>query len=248
MNSKPSAAAAELDPNRLPRHVAMIMDGNGRWAKSRLLNRIKGHEKGADTVRAMVRACRELAIPYLTLYAFSTENWLRPKSEVDALMHLLRRFLQSEKAELAANDIRLNVIGERHRLPAAVNTQLQEVMTATQANRALTLTLALSYGSRSEILNMVREVAKQVQSGALTPGAIGEETVARHLYTAGLPDPDLLIRTSGEMRISNFLLYQIAYAEIYVTPTYWPDFDKAEFLAILKAYQDRERRFGTVCE
>ncbi|MGB5985695.1 MAG: isoprenyl transferase [Desulfobacterales bacterium] len=246
MSSRLSAPEVGLDPSRLPRHVAMIMDGNGRWAKSRLLNRIKGHEKGADTVRAMVRACRELAIPYLTLYAFSTENWLRPKSEVEALMHLLRRFLQSEKAELVANDIRLSAIGELQRLPNPVQVRLQEVMAATQANQGLTRTLALSYGSRNEILSMVREVVQKVQSGSLAPGEISEETVAHHLFTRGLPDPDLLIRTGGEMRISNFLLYQIAYAEIYVTPTFWPDFDKAEFLTILQAYQERERRFGKV--
>jgi len=246
LSSKPSAVAAELDPARLPRHVAMIMDGNGRWAKSRLLNRVKGHEKGADTVRAMVRACRELSIPYLTLYAFSTENWLRPKSEVEALMRLLQRFLRNEKTELADNNIRLHAIGETERLPQQVRTELDATMAATRHNDGLTLTLALSYGARSEILAMVRRVAGDVQSGKLAPGAITDETLARYLYTAGMPDPDLLIRTSGEMRISNFLLYQIAYSEIYVTPTYWPDFSKEEFLSILEAYQERERRFGKV--
>ena len=246
MSSNSPGVAPELNPTRLPTHIAIIMDGNGRWAKSRLLNRIKGHEKGADTVRAMVRACRELSIPFLTLYAFSTENWLRPKSEVEALMRLLGRFLQSEKAELAANDIRLNAIGELHRLPERVQDRLHDVMAATRANRGLTLTLALSYGSRSEILNMVRSIAAKVQSGHLNAAEISEKTIAGHLYTEGLPDPDLLIRTSGEMRLSNFLLYQIAYAEIYVTPTYWPDFSKEEFLAILQDYQNRDRRFGKV--
>ena len=246
MSSSTSTVPAELDQARLPAHVAMIMDGNGRWAKSRLLNRIKGHEKGADTVRAMVRACRELAIPYLTLYAFSTENWLRPPSEVDALMRLLQRFLKTERDELVANDIRLNAIGELKRLPEGVRQRLDEARAATQENRGLTLTLALSYGARNEIVSMVREIAAKAQAGLLDPGAITEEVVAQHLFTHDLPDPDLLIRTSGEMRISNYLLYQIAYAEIYVTPTFWPDFSKEEFWEILKEYQNRERRFGKV--
>ncbi len=230
----------------VPTHVAVIMDGNGRWAKKHLLSRIKGHEKGADAVRAIVRACREIGIAHLTLYAFSTENWQRPKSEVDALMALLIKFLKSEQKELAENDIRLHVIGQKERLPGKVQQALREAMDLTRENSALQLNLALSYGSRAEIVCMAQELARKSQSGEMDPDAINADVVAEHLYTKDIPDPDLLIRTSGEMRISNFLLWQIAYTEIYVTPTYWPDFGKEEFYEILKDYQQRERRFGRV--
>jgi undecaprenyl diphosphate synthase len=247
LNSSPASGGPEdLDKTKLPSHVAVIMDGNGRWAKKHLLSRIKGHEKGADAVRAIVRACREIGIAYLTLYAFSTENWQRPKSEVNALMTLLIKFLKSELKELAENDIRLQVIGQMERLPANVQQALREAMDLTHANSALQLNLALSYGSRAEIIHMAQELARKSQSGQMDPDAIDADIVAEHLYTKGIPDPDLLIRTSGEMRISNFLLWQIAYAEIYVTPTYWPDFGKDEFYEILKDYQQRERRFGRV--
>ena len=247
MNSSPASGIPEgLDKTKLPAHVAVIMDGNGRWAKQHFLSRIKGHEKGADAVRAIVRACREIGIGHLTLYAFSTENWQRPKSEVNALMTLLIRFLKSEQKELAENDIRLQVIGQMERLPENVQQALLEVMDLTRANSALQLNLALSYGSRAEITHMAKELARKSQSGQLDPDSISEDIIAENLYTRGIPDPDLLIRTSGEMRISNFLLWQIAYAEIYVTPTYWPDFGKDEFYEILKDYQQRERRFGRV--
>ena len=247
MNSSSSLGRSEsLDKEKLPVHVAIIMDGNGRWAKKHLLSRIKGHEKGAKSVRTVVRACRELGIAYLTLYAFSTENWQRPQQEVNALMTLLTNFLKSEQKELAANDIRLAVIGQIERLPAKVQKALHETMALTRGNSALQLNLALSYGSRSEIAHMAQQIARKAKSGQLDPASIDADTVAAHLYTKGIPDPDLLIRTSGEMRISNFLLWQIAYAEIYVTPTYWPDFGKQEFIDILKIYQQRERRFGRV--
>ncbi len=247
MNSSPASGIPEgLDKTKLPAHVAVIMDGNGRWAKQHFLSRIKGHEKGADAVRAIVRACREIGIGHLTLYAFSTENWQRPKSEVNALMTLLIRFLKSEQKELAENDIRLQVIGQMERLPENVQQALLEVMDLTRANSALQLNLALSYGSRAEITHMAKELARKSQSGQLDPDSISEDIIAENLYPRGIPDPDLLIRTSGEMRISNFLLWQIAYAEIYVTPTYWPDFGKDEFYEILKDYQQRERRFGRV--
>lgn len=244
--SSESAQAGLENGMVLPRHVAIIMDGNGRWAKKRLLNRVMGHEKGADTVRTVVRTCRELGISVLTLYAFSTENWQRPPAEVNALMALLKRFLNSEEAELKARNIRLGVIGQRHRLPVDVNSVIDRVQAATAANSGLLLNLALSYGGRAELTEMVKAVAAKVAQGQLDPAQIDEQTVAEHLYTRGIPDPDLLIRTSGEMRISNFLLWQLAYTEIFVTPTLWPDFTAEEFIRILQDFSQRDRRFGGV--
>lgn len=235
-----------LDPSRLPRHVAVIMDGNGRWARKRLLNRVNGHEKGSESVRIIVRTCRELNIPCLTLYAFSTENWERPKTEVAALMSLLVRFLKSEEKLMMDNDIRLSAIGQIERLPDSVRSALSEAMEKTKANRSMQLNLALSYGGRAEIVDMVQQIAAAVKRGTLDPASISAETVASYLYTRDLPDPDLLIRTSGEMRISNFLLWQIAYAEICFTRTLWPDFGREEFIDILKEFGRRERRFGKV--
>jgi undecaprenyl diphosphate synthase len=247
LNSDPSSPeAALLDPQRLPRHVAIIMDGNGRWAKKRLLNRIKGHEKGADSVRAVVKACREIGIRYLTLYAFSTENWARPQIEVDALMALLQKFLKTEAEELLANNIRLRTIGETHRLPNEVRRSLEEVISQTRHNDGLNLILALSYGGRSEIIHAVREVAAATAAGKTLPSAIDDDLLASKLFTRDIPDPDLLIRTSGELRLSNFLLWQLAYAELHFTPTLWPDFGKEEFIQILADFQRRERRFGKV--
>lgn len=250
MNSELSAAdvsarEVQLDPARLPAHVAIIMDGNGRWARQRLLNRVLGHEKGADTVRAIVTASREIGISTLTLYAFSTENWQRSALEVSALMSLLKKFLESEKPVMMANDIRLNAIGQIERLPDDVQNVLRAVMQATAQNHGMRLNLALSYGGRAEIVRMARMVAEKAVSGVLSPSSITENTIADCLYTHDIPDPDLLIRTSGEMRISNFLLWQIAYSELYFTSTLWPDFSKEEYINILKAYQQRERRFGT---
>jgi undecaprenyl diphosphate synthase len=211
-----------------------------------LLNRINGHEKGSDTVRNVVRTCREIGISYLTLYAFSTENWQRPKTEVEALMTLLKKFLHSEQKEMVENDIRLRVIGQVDRLPGKVQEALNQAMSATKDNAAMTLILALSYGGRAEIIRMVQEVSRRIKDGEIDPNAITGELIADHLYTRNIPDPDLLIRTSGEMRISNFLLWQIAYTEIFVTPTLWPDFGRGELLEILKDYQGRERRYGQV--
>ncbi len=245
-SSSASADLPELDAARLPAHVAIIMDGNGRWAKKRLLNRVKGHERGSDTVRAVVRTCRELGIRFLTLYAFSTENWQRPKTEVEALMTLLKRFLKSQKSEMLQNDIRLRVIGQVNRLPAGVRIAVEETMAATQKNRSMDLILALSYGGRTEIVDMVQALADKVRQGQIDPQAIDAEMITDHLYTREIPDPDILIRTSGEMRISNFLLWQIAYSEIFVTPTLWPDFSKDELLQILKDFQGRERRYGKI--
>ncbi|MGD2269807.1 MAG: isoprenyl transferase [Desulfobacterales bacterium] len=236
----------DLNRENLPSHVAIIMDGNGRWAKKRLLNRIKGHEKGADTVRTIVRTCRQIGIPNLTLYAFSTENWQRPQTEIQALMTLLIKFLDSELKEMMDNNIRLDAIGQVERLPERVQKALHKTMDTTRKNDGMRLILALSYGSRAEIVRMVREIAQKASTGEVQPDAVSAELVSQYLYTRDIPDPDLLIRTSGEMRISNFLLWQIAYAEIFVTDTLWPDFDKEEFVNILKAYQGRERRYGRI--
>lgn len=247
MKSNPASPAhINLDPQNLPFHVAIIMDGNGRWAKKRLLNRIKGHEKGAESVRAIVRACREIGIGILTLYAFSTENWRRPKTEIVALMALLKKFLISEQKEMLDNNIRLHTIGQTERLPEDVRQQLQETMMLTKNNDGLILNLAISYGGRAEIVKAVKEIAEKAVDGRIDPDSITPDLISEHLYTGKMPDPDLLIRTSGEMRISNFLLWQIAYSEIYVTDTLWPDFGKDEFVRILRDYQQRERRFGEV--
>jgi len=245
LNSKTNYGfTSGLDVANLPLHVAIIMDGNGRWAKKRLLNRIQGHEKGAQTVRKVVETAREIGIPVLTLYAFSTENWQRPKSEVTALMLLLKKFLASETKNLLENNIRLNAIGQIERLPESVRTALLKVMDATRHNSGMLFNLALSYGGRSEITRAARKIAEKAAAGEISAEDITEKVVAEHLYSANMPDPDLLIRTSGEMRISNFLLWQIAYAEIFFTDSLWPDFSREEFVQILKVYQSRERRFG----
>ena len=247
MSSDPPSAGPEAGAaTRLPAHVAIIMDGNGRWAKQRQLSRVKGHEKGAEAVRTTVRTCRELGVPFLTLYAFSTENWQRPKTEVSALMGLLRRFLEAELRELLKNGIRLHVIGRRERLPGTVQKALAAAVQETRQNSALQLNLALSYGGRDEITRAAQSLAVEVQAGRLRPADITEELLSARLDTAGIPDPDLLIRTGGDMRVSNFLLWQLAYTEIFVTPTLWPDFTPELFQQILNDFQSRERRFGRV--
>ena len=247
MNSKTSSSVqTNLDPQNLPFHIAIIMDGNGRWAKKRLLNRIKGHEKGSESVRTIVRACREIGIGILTLYAFSTENWQRPQTEISALMTLLKKFLISERKEMLDNNIRLNTIGQTERLPEDVQQELQNSMMLTQKNEGMILNLALSYGGRDEIVKAVKEIAIETIDGRVDPDSITPDLISKHLYTGEMPDPDLLIRTSGEMRISNFLLWQLAYTEICITDTLWPDFGKDEFIQILINYQQRERRFGKV--
>jgi len=233
-----------LDLEKLPRHVAIIMDGNGRWAKQRGMNRIRGHEEGAKSVKAIVRATREIGVPWLTLYAFSEENWRRPKVEVEALMVLLKRFLQSEVKEMLDNGIRFQAIGRLHKLSKDVQRTLRETAERTASNRNMVLTLALSYGGRQEVTDAVKKMVQRVEAGEIRSSDITETLFSEHLYTANMPDPDLLIRTSGECRISNFLLWQIAYAEIYMTPTYWPDFRKEEYVEALIEYQRRERRFG----
>ena len=233
-----------IDPEKLPKHVAIIMDGNGRWAKQRAMNRIRGHEEGAESVRDIVRTSREIGISYVTLYAFSEENWKRPKYEVKALMGLLKRFLKNELTEMQENGIRFHTIGRTSRLPEDVRQTIRETVDKTSQNRNMVLTLALSYGSRQEICDAVKGIAKRVESGDLTGEEITEQTLSDALYTVRIPDPDLLIRTSGEFRLSNFLLWQIAYSEIYITSTYWPDFRKAEYLEAIEEYQKRDRRFG----
>jgi undecaprenyl diphosphate synthase len=231
---------------RLPTHVAIIMDGNGRWAKQRQLPRVEGHRTGAESVRAVVRAAGELGIKYLTLYAFSVENWNRPKDEVDTLMKYLARFLKNELNELIKNNVRLEVIGQIYRLPEYVQEQLHKTRAAVAKNNGLTLVLALSYSGRMEMVEAIRSIAAKVKESVLDPAEINEQIVAQHLYTRNLPDPDLLIRTSGEMRVSNFMLWQISYSELVVTPTLWPDFRKAQFFEALEEYTRRHRRFGAV--
>jgi undecaprenyl diphosphate synthase len=234
----------ELDRTRLPRHVAVIMDGNGRWAEQRGLTRLHGHRVGKDSVRAVVESARRLGIEYLSLFAFSTENWHRPPREVDGLMQLLRRYLASELDKMMKHGIRLLAVGTLRRLPPAVREALRSAIAATRQNTGMTVILAVSYGGREELTRAMRTVARKVKRGELDPDAITHDTVAEVLDTHGIPDPDLLIRTSGEMRVSNFYLWQLAYTEIYVTTTLWPDFREREFHEALTFYEERERRFG----
>jgi undecaprenyl diphosphate synthase len=239
--------APHLDPEAkasMPRHVAIIMDGNGRWAKQRHLPRVEGHRTGAESARVIIRTAGELGIKYLTLYAFSAENWNRPKEEVDALMKYLVHYLKTETPELNKNNVKLEVIGQIYRLPENVQQHLEKSIATLSKNNGLTLIMALSYGGRTEIVDAARSLAKKVKSHELDPADITEQVFAQHLYTRHWPDPDLLIRTSGEMRVSNFLLWQISYAELLITPTLWPDFRKPQFYAALEEYHRRHRRFG----
>ena len=235
-----------LDPARLPRHVAIVMDGNGRWATKRGLARSEGHRRGKDSVRAVVEAARELGIPYLTLFAFSNENWLRPNTEVRFLMQLFHRYLMTETKRMMKRGIRVVALGDTARLPVQVRRALVETIELTTDNRAMTVALALSYGGRQDLVRAAGRIAREVAAKTLAPDQVDEHALASRLDTAGLPDPDLLIRTSGELRISNFFLFQLAYTELYFTETQWPDFREREFLTALAAYQSRERRFGTV--
>lgn len=240
------AEEAGVDLARLPRHIAIIMDGNGRWARSMKRPRIEGHRAGIRAVRDIVRACRRLEIPYLTLYAFSAENWKRPGAEINALMVLLCNFLRRETKDMLENGIRLESIGDAKALPAPVQAALDAARRKTEAGDKLQLTLALSYGGRQEILDAVQSIVKKVQSGQMSLEEITSERFSRELDTGAMPDPDLLIRTSGEMRVSNFLLWQIAYSEIWITPTLWPDFSQRELFIALRDFQGRHRRFGGV--
>jgi undecaprenyl diphosphate synthase len=230
----------------IPTHIAIIMDGNGRWAKARHLPRVEGHRVGVESVRTVLRTCGELGVKYLTLYAFSVENWNRPQDEVDTLMKYLARFLKSEIAELNKNNVRLEVIGQVYRLPEFVQEQLAKTQAALSKNTGLTLILALSYGGRTEIVEATRAIAEKIKRGELEPAEITEQVISQHLYTRHVPDPDLLIRTSGEMRVSNFLLWQISYSEFVVTSTLWPDFRRPQLIEALEEYARRHRRFGGV--
>lgn len=237
-----------IDHSRLPKHIAIIMDGNGRWAKQKGRLRVFGHENGTKSVRQITESCAELGISYLTLYAFSTENWNRPKIEVQTLMKLLISSLKKEINTLQDNNIKLNAIGDLEQLPKSVRKELLEVIDKTSNNTRMTLTLALSYGSRSEIINAVKEISIKVKNNLISPEKIDESIFNKHIYTQNLPDVDLLIRTSGEQRISNFLLWQIAYAELYFTKVLWPDFTKEHLYEAIVVFQNRERRFGKTSE
>ena len=238
----------KLNLKSLPKHISIIMDGNGRWAKQKGFLRAFGHEEGTKAVRDVVEGSAELGIEFLTLYAFSTENWNRPKREVDTLMRLLVTSLKKEIKTLMENNIQLKAIGNLGSLPKKAQRELQEVMSKTENNQRMTLTLALSYGSREEMMHMVRDISEKVKNNEISPEAIDESIINQHLYTRNLPDVDLLIRTSGEQRISNFLLWQIAYAELYFTPILWPDFRREDLYEAIYNYQTRERRFGKTSE
>lgn len=235
-----------VDPERIPRHVAIIMDGNGRWATARGYDRLYGHQRGKTSVKAIVEFARQIGIEYLSLYAFSTENWQRPGAEVSGLMRLLKRYATTELDRMMKNGVRLRVIGNMRKLPRDVRDALRTTIEATRKNRELTVMLALSYSAREEIASAARALARRVKRGDIEPEEITEDTVAQSLGTAGIPDPDLLIRTSGEVRLSNFLLWQVAYTEIYITETLWPDFREPDFMEALRQFQVRERRFGKV--
>lgn len=233
-----------LDLNRIPRHVAIIMDGNGRWARQRGLDRSQGHAEGVNTVRKITEIASELGVKYLTLYTFSTENWNRPQDEVNALMHLIGVAIERETPDLIKNNVRLEMIGDFSRMPDSALSKLRQCISDTSHCNGLVLTLALSYSSRWEITNAARQIAEDVKHGRLEPEDVTDELFAAHLATAHMPDPDLLIRTGGEMRVSNYLLWQIAYSEIYLTPRLWPDFTKDDFCLAISDYQGRERRYG----
>jgi undecaprenyl diphosphate synthase len=236
----------DLKRELLPQHVAVIMDGNGRWAKRQGLPRIMGHKRGVDALKDLLRCCQDWGIQALTAYAFSTENWKRPQEEVDFLMTLFQRVLRKELREMVEENVQIKFVGNLQALPQSLQQEISRSMEATKDNGGIRFSVATNYGGRQEILQACQAIAKQVQQGLLQPDEINEQVFESHLYTAGITDPDLLIRTSGEMRLSNFLLWQMAYGEIYITDALWPDFDRAEFHRALCAYQQRERRFGKV--
>jgi len=240
--------AQALNMEKMPEHIAIIMDGNGRWAKKRSLARIMGHRKGMESVKETVQACRELGVKVLTLYAFSTENWKRPRTEIRALMSLLKRYLRKEVADLHKNNIRINMIGDLDRLPGDVLNIIIDAMQKTGTNSGMVLNVALSYSGRDDIVRAVKKIFTRLQQGGLSLAEIDETVISAHLDTAGQPDPDLLIRTSGELRVSNYLLWQIAYTEMYVTDVLWPDFSRKDLYAALEEYQKRKRRFGRTDE
>jgi undecaprenyl diphosphate synthase len=236
----------EAPKERRPRHIAIIMDGNGRWAQQHNLQRAEGHLRGVESVRRTMHACRDLGIEVLTLYCLSSENWKRPATELEFLMTLLKQYLIGERQELVDNNLRLRIIGERDRIPDEVQAEMDLTIQACSKNTGMTLCLAINYGSRSEIVRAIQQISEKVRLGKLAIDQINEAVVSEHLDTVGMPDPDLLIRTSGEMRISNYLLWQISYAEIWVTPTLWPDFDKQHLIAAIQDFAARDRRFGGI--
>ena len=242
----PLPADVAAPAGKVPVHVAVIMDGNGRWAEQRNLPRAKGHERGVESVRVAIKACRKMGIKYLTVYAFSVENWNRPKAEIEALMALLKKFLRNEEREFHENKIQLRAIGRLSDLPKSVQRELNRVMLATEHYRDATLVLALSYGGRTEIANAAKELARKAKEGTLDPESINEASLSANMYAPDIPDPDLMIRTSGEMRISNFLLWQLSYAEFYITDTLWPDFREEHLARAVAEYAKRDRRFGLV--
>lgn len=244
--NKTAQPSEQIDREKLPVHVAMIMDGNGRWAKARSLPRLVGHQQGMEAMKTLIRYCSDIGISYLTVYAFSTENWNRPKDEVDGLMELLVRFLRADIGELHANQVRMVMLGDASRLPEICRIEVDKALSLTAQNQGLTLCIALNYGSRDEILRGVRKIAQDVKEGRLDADDIDEKVFSDTLYTKGIPDPDLMIRTSGELRISNYLLWQLAYSELWFTEIPWPDFSPAEFDKALIAYQDRDRRYGKI--
>jgi undecaprenyl diphosphate synthase len=249
MTAKPTLLRdlpADLEQERLPRHVAVIMDGNGRWAKQQGLPRVMGHRRGVDALKDILRCCKDWGIQALTAYAFSTENWGRPIEEVDFLMMLFERVLRQELREMMAENVRIQFVGNLAMLPRSLQSEIERAVKETHHNAGIQFTVATNYGGRQEILQACRAIATQVQQGLLDPDQIDETVFEQHLYTAGICDLDLLIRTSGEMRVSNFLLWQVAYAELYITDTLWPDFDRTEFHRALCDYQKRDRRFGKV--
>lgn len=237
---------SDIDQNRLPRHIAVIMDGNGRWAKRRGLPRIMGHRQGVDALKSLLRCCNDWGIQALTAYAFSTENWGRPLEEVEFLMTLFERVLKRELKEMMKENVRIQFVGNLADLPPSLQSQIYQAMDETKNNKGIQFTVATNYGGRQEILQATRAIATLVKQGQIEPEDIDEQTFSRHLYTANICDPDLLIRTSGEMRLSNFLLWQMAYAELYITNALWPDFDRTQFHQALSDYQQRDRRFGKV--
>lgn len=237
-------AKKEYDKALLPKHVAIIMDGNGRWAKKRSLPRIMGHRAGADALRRVSRFAGHMGIEYITVYAFSTENWKRSDEEVSGLMSLMLDYLKNAEKELGGDEVRIRVIGDPTRFSDEIQQQIKRVEAVTKDNKAVTVTLALNYGGRDELVHAVKAIAKEVQDGKTDPDSIDEKTVSRHLYTYDMPDPDLVIRTSGELRLSNYLLWQTSYSELYFTDTLWPDFDEKEFTKAIDAYLSRSRRFG----
>jgi undecaprenyl diphosphate synthase len=234
----------EVPPDRRPRHIAIIMDGNGRWAERQHLPRVAGHQKGVESVRRITEECARLAIEQLTLYCLSSENWKRPQTEINFLMHLLERYMIEERSTIMSNNVRVRMLGRRDDIPEQVLRELDKTVEMSRPNTGLRLNLAINYGSRAEIVDAVRAIGNRIQSRELQPAAIDEPTIADHLYTAGATDPDLLVRTAGEMRISNFLLWQISYAEIWVTDKCWPEFDEAVLHEAIRAYAGRQRRFG----